>query len=148
MNSLAYCQKQKGLEVSAYCLMTNHLHIIACAKEGYKLSEIVRDFKAFTSRQMRKALEENTRESRRNWMLWIFRQAGLKNKRNKGFQFWRQDNHPVALVTPEMVSQRLSYTHENPVRAGFVPEPEAWCWSSARDYAGIEKSPLELYYLR
>jgi hypothetical protein len=33
-----------------------------------------------------------------------------------------------------MYNQRLVYLHENPVRAGFVREPQEWLYSSAIDY--------------
>ena len=42
---LRYCQQHKGLELLAYCLMTNHLHLIARAAEGQDLSDIMRDLK-------------------------------------------------------------------------------------------------------
>lgn len=33
-----------------------------------------------------------------------------------------------------MYNQRLDYLHENPLRAGFVREPQEWLYSSAIDY--------------
>ena len=48
IDSLQYCCAHKGLEIYAYCLMTNHLHLLASAKENFKLPDIVRDFKKFT----------------------------------------------------------------------------------------------------
>ncbi|WP_338759248.1 hypothetical protein WAF17_11370 [Bernardetia sp. ABR2-2B] len=67
-----------------------------------------------------------------------------KNHRNKDFQFWLQHSHPVALTTQDMLHQRINYTHQNPVRAGFVAEAHHWIWSSARAYAEIEKSKVDL----
>ncbi len=32
VDSLKYCQKEKGLEIYAWCLMSNHLHLISSAK--------------------------------------------------------------------------------------------------------------------
>jgi len=32
IESLSYCQKEKGLELFAWCIMTNHVHLIARAK--------------------------------------------------------------------------------------------------------------------
>ena len=93
------------------------------ASGNNNLSEIIRDFKSFTSRYIRKALEADTKESRREWMLWLMKRAGAKNERNKDFQFWQQHNHPIELSTNEMIDQRLDYTHNNPVEAGFVEEP-------------------------
>jgi REP element-mobilizing transposase RayT len=45
IDSLAYCRKEKGLELYGYVIMSNHVHLIARAKEGFELSNILRDFK-------------------------------------------------------------------------------------------------------
>jgi len=50
IESLGYCQQQKGLELYGYCLMTNHLHLLASATEPAKLPDIVRDFKKHTNK--------------------------------------------------------------------------------------------------
>ncbi|WP_452219415.1 transposase, partial [Lacinutrix salivirga] len=50
INALDYCKKQKGLEIYAYCIMSSHIHILCKAKEGYLLSNIMRDFKKHTSK--------------------------------------------------------------------------------------------------
>ncbi|MES2064170.1 MAG: transposase [Bacteroidota bacterium] len=49
INSLKYCQQNKGLELYAYCLMTNHLHLLVSAQLPAKLSDIIRDFKKLSS---------------------------------------------------------------------------------------------------
>jgi REP element-mobilizing transposase RayT len=51
MESLKFCQKEKGLLLHGWCIMSNHIHLIASAKNE-NLSEILRDFKKFTSKQM------------------------------------------------------------------------------------------------
>jgi hypothetical protein len=114
--------------------------------EGLVLSGIVRDFKKFTSSTIVKAISENRIESRKNWMLWIFKKAGEKNSNNKNFQFWRQDNHPEELISNKFKDQKLDYIHNNPVEAGFVDNPEDYRYSSARDYTG-GKGILEVAFL-
>ena len=47
--SIEYCQKNKGLNVHAYCIMSSHVHLIISANASNKLSEIIRDLKSFTS---------------------------------------------------------------------------------------------------
>ena len=73
--------------------------------------------------------------------------AGKHNRNNKDFQFWQQHSHPIELNTAAIIEQKLAYIHLNPVDAGFVDVPECWTYSSARDYAGIAKGPIELIYL-
>ena len=52
VDSLKYCQAQKGLSIFAYCLMSNHLHLFCRADGKYSLPEIMRDFKKFTSKKI------------------------------------------------------------------------------------------------
>lgn len=47
VNSLIYCQKEKGLEIFAWCLMPSHLHMLCRGSENEPLSDIMRDFKKF-----------------------------------------------------------------------------------------------------
>ena len=125
--------------------MTNHVHLII-SSETAKLEELIRDIKKFTSKQIIKAITENPEESRKEWMLNIFSYAGKGNKNNKEFQFWKQNYHPVELTMIEMLSQRLEYLHENPVRSGLVWEAWHYKYSSAIDYYTNEKGllPIEL----
>lgn len=138
IGSLRYCQAYKGLELYAYCLMSNHLHLIARAAEGRDLSGIVRDFKKFTARQLFEEISKSPTESRRDWLCWLLTQEGQRNPNNKGFQLWQQRSHGVELRTEEMVRQRLHYTHQNPVRAGICYREEDYVYSSASFYAGLE----------
>ena len=67
-------------------------------------------------------------------MLKIFNEAGIANSRNKEYQFWRQDNHPIELYSAAFTKQKIDYIHENPVMAGIVDKAEEYLYSSARDY--------------
>ena len=71
-------------------------------------------------------------------MLHLMEEAGKSNAQNKGFQLWRQDNHPIPLPTMEIAHQKLDYIHYNPVEAGFVEKPEDFMYSSARNYYGMK----------
>jgi putative transposase len=149
IDSIKYCQANKGLEVYAYCIMTSHIHLIIGTAGQHNLESIIRDLKSFTSRHIRKALENKSQvlESRREWVLRRMYNAGIYNSNNKDFQFWQQHSHPLELNSNEMIDQKLEYIHLNPVAAGFVDIPEAWLYSSARDYAGTTKGLIDLIYV-
>jgi REP element-mobilizing transposase RayT len=146
LDSIRFCQKEKGFELFAWCIMSNHVHLIARAKEGFHLQHIIRDLKKFTSKQITRQIEDNTQESRKSWLLAIYKSAGEYNSNNTSYQFWRQDNKPIELYTPAVIKQKLEYIHDNPVEAGIVDNPEDYVYSSARDYAGI-KGLLDLTLL-
>ena len=83
LDSLAYCQKEKGLVVNAYVIMSNHIHLICYAREPFLLSEVLRDFKKFTSKSIFTAIQANNNESRKEWMLHLFSYYAKYNKNNK-----------------------------------------------------------------
>ena len=83
VDSLTFCQKNKGLELFAWCIMTNHVHLIIRAKKGYALQDIMRDFKKFTSKKIITAIKENPQESRKKWLLEKF-------LTKEGIHFWGQ----------------------------------------------------------
>ncbi len=129
VDNLAYCQKNKGSELFARCIMTNHVHLIARAEEGNSLSDILRDYKKFTSKAVLKAISENKKESRKEWLLKLF-------ETDEGNRFWRADNQPVELWSYAVIAQKLNYIHQNPVEEGLVFRAEDYVYSSATDYAG------------
>jgi REP element-mobilizing transposase RayT len=147
VESIKFSITNKGLIVHAWIIMPNHVHMIVSAIAGHDLTGIIRDIKKFTSRKITDAIEENVQESRKHWMLWLFKSAAAKNSNNNKFQFWQQDNHPVELTTNEMMDQRLEYLHENPVKAGLVWEPADYKYSSAIDYYKQEKGLIEIQLL-
>ena len=144
IESLNFCIKEKGLFVHAWVLMSNHLHAVVSAKEGYVLSDIVRDFKKFTAGKILTELEKSTFESRKSWLIWLFKSAGKQNSRNETYQFWQQQNHPIELNNPEITRERMNYLHQNPIRAGLVWEPWEYRYSSACDYMNNKKGLVEI----
>ena len=147
VESLKFCKANKGLRIHAWCIMSNHVHLIISANEQTTLSDILRDFKKFTSTKIIKAIENNTRESRRNWMLWIFKKAGESNNRNEKYQFWQQENHPVECFSNDILESRFKYLHENPVRAGIVGFEHEYIYSSGIDYYSDQKGLLEIDFM-
>ena len=137
LESLTYCRKEKGLNLHAWVIMSNHVHLIVSSREGYLLSDIMRDLKKYSSFRIVKEIRESTIESRKEWMLYLFAKAGQQNSNNKNFQFWRQDNHPIELDPHlNMFEERIDYLHNNPVKAGWVTNASDYLYSSAIDYEG------------
>ena len=107
VDSLNYCVANKGLKIYCWCLMSNHLHMIASASGENSLSDILRDFKKFTSKAIIKAVQE-VPESRRDWMLNLFWYAGKNNKKIRYYKFWQDGNeakeiHTTAFVIPDLL---------------------------------------------
>ncbi len=134
IKSWQYCQEKKGLNIFAWCIMPSHVHLLIGSHDK-PLEDIVRDMKSHTSTQMRKMIKEHPKESRREWLLWMFERAGKKNSNNTDWQFWQQHNKPLEIINEKMYNETVWYIHQNPVVSGFVYTAEQWVYSSAKDYA-------------
>jgi putative transposase len=145
VDSINYCIVNKGLQVYCWCLMSNHLHLIASAGEVGNLSDILRDFKKFTSKELVKTIKE-VPESRRDWMLNLFWYAGKNDKKIKYFKVWQDGNDAQEIHTTAFLDEKMDYIHNNPVKAELVANPEEYLYSSARDYAG-EKGLVEIVFV-
>jgi len=129
--------KHQGLKVHAYVIMSNHVHAILSATQNKNdLSSIIGRFKSITSKQIVEKIKTEN-ESRKEWILTLFKNAAIKNKRNKTYQVWQQHNHPIELHNAEIAQQKLNYIHENPVKAQIVSNEEDYLYSSAKKYAGF-----------
>ena len=109
---------------------------------------MIGDLKTFTSKSIVKTIENNSAESRKDWMLPLFKRQGHDNSRNKEHQFWKQNNHPEELYSPSFIFQKLNYIHNNPVEAGIVDNAWEYLYSSARDYhTGKKCGLIEISFL-
>ena len=122
--------------------MISHIHLVIGTNKN-PLQDILRDFKKFTSKKILISIEENIQESRKEWLLMIFRYHAKQSKRNEKYQFWTHENHAVELIDNTMIDSRVYYIHQNPVRAGIVKNEENYIYSSASNYASLE-SILEI----
>ncbi len=136
VESLEYCQKENGLIIYAWCLMSNHLHMVVKSQKN-DISGTMRDFKKYTAREIIKNIKEEP-ESRREWFLRAFEGAGKDLKRITKYKFWKDGNHPIELDTNELIEQKIEYIHQNAVEELIVANAEDYLYSSARNYAGMD----------
>jgi REP element-mobilizing transposase RayT len=143
VENLDYCQKYKGIEIFAWPRVlgvSNHVHLIIRAQQGFKLQNILRDFKKYTSKAIKNSITENIQESRKEWLLKQFETPD-------GFRFWHGDNKPIELWSNSVIDQKIDYIHQNPVEEGLVFKAEDYVYSSAIDYAG-ENGLLEVIIVK
>ncbi len=136
VDSLNYCIKSKGLELYAWVIMSNHVHLAGRVRPPHRMSDFLRDFKKFTSN---KIVEEiaHIHESRKDWLLDKFSFEARRTGRATFYKLWKDNNHALDLDNNAIgLMEKVDYIHENPVRAGLVEFPDHYLYSSARDYGG------------
>jgi putative transposase len=110
-----WCDRHK-VEVQAYCLMPNHVHLIAVPETADGLARSIGEA------HRRYARHINFREGWRGY-LWQGRFAS----------FVMDEQHFLAA---------LRYVELNPVRAGLAGTPAEWPWSSVRAHLTGQADPL------
>ena len=139
IDSLKFCQAEKGLIIYSYVIMDSHIHLIVRAEETTDgLSSLVRDFKKITSKELLKWSLESKKESRRDWLNVVFSYHAKFSANHREFKLWQRSNCPQELIYPKFTIQKIDYIHKNPVIAGYVKKPEDYIYSSASNYAGQE----------
>jgi len=132
LDSMAYVREHKMTQLNAFVVMPTHLHAVLWPQEGVNVSNVLRDFKRYTSRSISR---EATRRSERQY-LKVFA-AARRRGRAQGvsqYQVWQEGSHAEAVYGDEFARQKIEYIHNNPVRAELVASPEDWLYSSARAY--------------
>ena len=91
--------------------------MIAKAKDQ-PMNIILGNFKSYTAKQLIKRIGENSSESRKEWLLHMFKFYGKGNSQNEDVQFWQNGTHPIGLWSAEVIKQKINYLHNNPVKQG------------------------------
>ena len=144
LESFRFCQKNKGLRIGAYVIMSNHVHVTWTPPKP-NLSDIVRDFKTYTSKAITNSIQDEP-ESRRDWLLYMFGFYANRTATNDYFKVWTGNNHPEEIHSESFMRTKLNYIHDNPVTAGLVDEPAHYKYSSSANYEG-KKGLIEIDFL-
>lgn len=114
-----YLQEYQAL-LPAYVFMPTHIHMLLII-DGDRLAGFMRDFKKFVS------------------------QKSIRNCGVVSPTIWQSRYDRVALQSEVVFRQKLEYIHQNPVKAGLVPIPDQWVWSSASAYSTTVPEPLSIW---
>jgi putative transposase len=130
IKNLKFCQANKELQIFEYVVMPSHIHMICRRKEGL-LSELLKEFKSFTAKEILKLIDSNPQESRKEWLMYMFSFFAKRFVQNSNYMFWQKTSHPIEVYSNEIMKQKSTYIRYNPVVAGIVTEPEYYLYSSA-----------------
>lgn len=137
--SLNFCSDKFDSRIIAYCIMPNHVHIVLWPPRDASISDFMRDFKKYTSVQVRRILEL---QGEKGLLETLRRNA--KGGKGQIFKLWQSRFDDLVLTEAETLKLKIDYVHENPVRSGLVSKAEDWLYSSARDYLLDSPSPVRV----
>lgn len=125
--NLIFYTKKYNSKVLGYVFMPNHLHLILFFENGITRADFMRDFKKFTSFQIRKEIEKSSPNTLQKIRV---------NHRKKIFGVWQERYDETYLITKDILETKLEYIHANPLQEkwNLVKYPEEYEYSSARFY--------------
>ena len=117
LETLKKVQDEMNYEIYAYCLMSNHVHIILRESTLRDITKI-----------MRKILTKYA-----GWFNRKYKRSGSLIANRYKSEAVENDKYIISLVR---------YIHQNPIKAGMVFEIEQYNWSSYKEYIGEGKEGI------
>jgi putative transposase len=130
IDSFRFLVNDKRINLHAFAIMQNHLHLIWQMQPLIHPSQVQRDFLKYTAQKIRYDLQQHHSQ-----VLEHFR----VNASDRDYQIWERNALSIELRTEKVYNQKLDYIHRNPVNAGLCKSPEEYKYSSALFYeTGID----------
>jgi REP element-mobilizing transposase RayT len=138
IESLKFLVDDNRIELNAFSIMGNHVHIIWQPLQNFTLTQIQTSFMMYTAKAIKKKLAGEKPE---------ILEAIKVNKSDRTYQVWKREPLSVELFSESVFLQKFDYIHENPVVAGLVNYAEDYKYSSARFYiTGIDEFHMITHY--
>lgn len=140
IESLNFCVINKGLRINSYVIMPNHIHLILFDADfnNKRLQQTITSFRKFSGAKLADYIDQNLPGS----LSTIIRSKQLNDRER---QVWQPGWHAEGIASEEFWQQKVDYIHMNPVRQGFVRNPEDWAYSSAAYWLRGENSNLLVF---
>jgi REP element-mobilizing transposase RayT len=141
IKSLQYLSEKNKIDVFAFVIMPNHIHLIWRLNKANGKETALSSFLKYSAHEFKKILQT---DSRKNLAAYKVDAA------NKEYEFWKRDSLATLLHTKEVAFQKLDYIHYNPVKGNWklVNDPCDYKYSSAKFYESGIKEFLWLKDLR
>jgi putative transposase len=137
INSLQHLSNQGKIDVFAFVIMPNHIHLIWQINEPNGKESPQGSLLKFTAHEFKKLLQSERPDKLHDYRV---------KANNKSFEFWQRDSLAIPVYSRKVAFQKLKYIHNNPLAEHWqlVKAPSEYKYSSARYYELREKDFLFL----
>jgi putative transposase len=115
----AQIKNQEGMCIG-FVIMPDHVHALVKFHETGRLSTFMNQWKRRSSMQLKDLFKT------------VIKPYGEKMDLEK--PMWQAKYYCFNVFTQKKIRQKLTYMHNNPVKAGLAERPENWRFGSARWY--------------
>ncbi len=123
----------------AYVIMPEHAHIVLFPTiDPYDISAIFKSIKLSVANTAIAYVKRYASE-------FLVQMTDAQPNGNSSIRFWqRGGGYDRNLHSFEEIWEKIDYIHNNPVKRELCGRADDWNWSSAADYSGLRKGPIEL----
>lgn len=131
VDSLGYMRVKGWINLHAFVVMPNHVHFMIRFLADYTLTEVMREFKKHTSKQI---IRQYQAEDNQQALAFLEQMAG--HLADQHYKVWEKGYDARDVFSIEFLRQKVTYIHNNPCQPQWqlVERPELYPWSSARYY--------------
>jgi REP element-mobilizing transposase RayT len=104
IESLQFLVTKKRIELNAFVIMHNHIHLIWQALNDFTPSAIQASFMKYTAQQIKRSIIKNNPDILASFKV---------NKYDRDYQIWKREPLSIELITESMFIQKLEYIHYN-----------------------------------
>lgn len=154
LQALQFMEGQGKFALWGYVIMPDHIHLLLYPDEKLNISDIMRDFKKWTSRKVIDELKNHIKTAKTrspDLVVPVYKKlfvdgAGQETSATRilayfehragtihgqTYKVWQSRNWITNVYSDNFFEQKLNYIHDNPVRVGFVTNPADFPYSSA-----------------
>jgi REP element-mobilizing transposase RayT len=126
------------MKLYAFVIMPNHIHLIVKLMQEYTLSNMMRDFKRHTARQIIRQFIAREESSKLELL------QKLNKDSRQEYKVWEDRYDARDVFSIEFLEQKMDYVHHNPCQPhwNLAALPEDYPWSSARLYIANKPSVI------
>jgi len=111
VDSFAYMRASGWLELFAFVVMPNHIHLIVRCAVEHPVSDVVRDFKKYTSKKIVAQYE-----TEHNDQALRFLHEAVKRPEKQEYAVWEDEYQAKDVYSAEFLRQKMEYIHNNPLQ--------------------------------
>ncbi len=138
INNIKYYQCKYKFAILVYVIMPSHFHWIPEVNPVFRtISDIIRDLKRNTSKELTNFLKEN------KYYQEIF-ESEVESSTRQTKKFWMSHFDDEVIRNQQMFWEKMNYIQKNRVEAGLVLRPQDYIYSSAKNYMNNDHSILEV----
>ena len=127
IDSLAFLSENGKIDVFAFIIMPNHIHLIWRINEMNGKETAQGSFLKFTAHEFKKKLKADSPE---------FLLEFAVDSTNKHYEFWQRDSLAIHIYSKDVAFQKLNYIHNNPLSKHWqlVKDPCQYIYSTCNYY--------------